>query len=206
MNSLFLYGLSLALLFGPVAAVLVQTAATLPVRDAIKSASAVAIADTLILLIFSAASDLLSEHLSESANVLLFGTLAILSSCYLMKIGVALVVQSAAEQLSANKISWKSLFLITLTNPGTAITTASVVAATKHSSNTSALLSELLYYFAGSLLGQCLYLILGSLVKLGKKKAGKCLQLSFEILGGAYIVAASVMSILGNVGVILKNE
>jgi threonine/homoserine/homoserine lactone efflux protein len=206
MNSLFLYGFSLALLFGPVAAVLVQTGATLPARDGIKSASAVAIADTLILVIFSTAGDLLSEHFVETAHVLLFSTLAILSSCYLMKIGVALVMQSAAEQVSAKEIGWRSLFLITLTNPGTAITTASVVAATKHPSNTSAQLSELLYYFSGSLLGQHLYLILGSLAKLGKKRAGKCLRISFEILGGGYIVAASVVSIFGNIRVILKNE
>lgn len=202
MNALFLYGFSLALVFGPVAAVLVQTGASLPTREGVKSACAVAIADVLLLLTFLGAGELLG--LAETDYGHLINVLAILASCYLLKVGVALAMQSLIEQVDTYQLSWKNLFIVTITNPGTSITTASVVLATKHLANSFTLLSGVLFYFAGSLLGQHLYLLFGHLVRLGKRRMERRVQHAVLALGGAYIVVTSIINILGNAEAILK--
>lgn len=195
MAHMFLYGLSLSLLFGPIAATLISSGMNSDKRESILSATAVATAD---IFIFSACFyfySLATIKINTQLELAALYTFTFLANLYIAYFGIMTLKQSFILDVRSSKLGWPSIFVATIINPGTTITTLSVVASTSHNISPGNFISYIVYYFLGTITGQALYVSIGIIISSNKSSFGYLIHRAISIAAGLYLLGSAASGI-----------
>jgi len=190
----FIYGISLSIMVGPIAIIIINNGIAYGRKPALKSAFGAATADLVFIIVAFIGSTTIVNLLEVYSKELQF-----IASFFILAFGLKLVFSSSTPIQKEGKdayIGFAGTFLLTIINPLTIITISalSIVIFKNTEINSLTLVLAVIGFFLGSLVTQILFALISSSFK--KKATNYKLIIATTLIGGTSIFIIGVKGLI----------